>query len=399
MSGRFLPYGRQWIDDDDIDAVINVLKSDYLTTGPAVRQFEEAFADFVDAGHAIACANGTAALHAAMIALGVGPGDAAIVPSLTFLATANAPHFCGADVVFADVDPKTALMTPESFKAALARADDAGLNPKVVLPVHYAGQLCDMTAIAEIARARGMFIVEDACHALGSQDEDSARAGACAHSDLTCFSFHPVKTIACGEGGMVTTNQSDLAKAVRLAICHGMEREQTDLMSPELSCDDSGARLPWAYEMQAPGYNYRLSDIHAGLALSQLGKLETFISRRRELAAAYDAKLNGLSPHLSAMHLVRDDSALHLYVVRIDFDQLGKPRQQIMIELAARGVGTQVHYIPVHRQPYYRGLSPDLDLPGADAFYAQCLSLPLFPAMTDQDVERVISALEDVLGD
>lgn len=398
MSKDFLPYGRQWIEDDDIAAVAEVLRSDYLTTGPAVTRFEDGFAARVGADHAVACSNGTAALHAAMLALELGPDDAAIVPSITFLATANAPHFCGAKIVFADVDPQTALMTPESFSAALARADAAGLKPRVVLPVHYAGQLCDMEAIAAIARARGMAVVEDACHALGSQDADGVETGACRRSDMACFSFHPVKTIATGEGGMITTQDPDLAKRLRRAICHGMVRETEDLIDLALSCDKTGARLPWAYEMPAPGYNYRLCDIQAALGLSQLSKLERFIARRRAIAAAYDDKLAGLSSHLSPMRHVAGGAALHLYVVRIDFEALSKSRQQVMKELSAMGVGTQVHYIPVHRQPYYRALDPELELPGAEAFYARCLSLPLFPAMETDDFDRVIEALDSVLN-
>ncbi|MBB34326.1 MAG: UDP-4-amino-4,6-dideoxy-N-acetyl-beta-L-altrosamine transaminase [Hirschia sp.] len=397
MSSDFLPYGRQQIDDDDIAAVAEALRSDYLTTGPRVTAFEEAFATRMGVKRAIACANGTAALHAAMLALDIGPGDVAIVPSITFLATANAARFCNGWVMFADVDPATGLMTPESLTEAIIRTHAIGMTPRVVIPVHYAGQICDMPALSRIARDNGMFIVEDACHALGSIDSEGFTVGACEDSDMACFSFHPVKTIATGEGGMITTNDPELEKRLRRAVCHGMVREEADLTDPGLSCDAEGTRLPWAYEMQALGYNYRLSDIQAALGLSQLTKLDQFIARRRHLAGLYDEQLNDLS-HLTPMsHLVGQSPSLHLYVVQIDFEALNKPRQQVMAELANKGVGTQVHYIPVHHQPYYKRLDAELELPGSDTFYARCLSLPLFPTMKDKDVTRVVNALRDVL--
>ena len=398
MSNDYLPYGRQSITDDDVAAVVDALKSDYLTTGPRVTAFEAAFATKVGASHAVACANGTAALHAALLALGIGPGDTAIVPAITFLATANAARFCGAHVEFADVNPATGLMTPQTFTDALARCKATGHTPRVVLPVHLAGQLCDMPAITSLARDHDMFVVEDACHALGSVDAQGDWAGACALSDAACFSFHPVKTIATGEGGMITTSSADIATKLRRFICHGMVRDTDDLIAPEFSCDSDGQRLPWAYEMQTLGYNYRLNDIQAALGLSQLKRLDDFIARRRQIAQIYDDRLADLSEHLKTMaHIDGQQTGLHLYVVRIDFDALGQPREQMMRRLAANGVGTQVHYMPVPHQPYYRTTDTP-NLPGADSYYARCLSLPLFPAMTDADVDTVIGVMDEVLG-
>jgi len=381
----FLAYGRQTIEDDDIAAVAEALRADFLTTGPRVEAFETDFAQAVGARHAIACSNGTAALHLAMMALDVRPGEVVICPSITFLATANCARYVGAEVIFADVDPATGLMTPETLQEALHGVGNRQL--RAVLPVHLRGDVADLAGLEALARQAGAVLVEDAPHALGSEAVFGSRAervGDCRHSAMSTFSFHPVKTIATGEGGMVTTNDAGLAARLRTFRSHGMVRR-----------DDGD---PWWYEMPEPGFNYRLPDILCALGQSQLRKLPRFAARRRALAARYEEALADLAPTLKiASRPDWSQPVLHLMVVLIDFDALGLTRRQVVDGLKARGIGTQVHYIPVHTQPYYRARYGDLDLPGAEAWYRSCLTLPLFPDMTLADVDRVAASLRAVL--
>ncbi|WP_395648233.1 UDP-4-amino-4,6-dideoxy-N-acetyl-beta-L-altrosamine transaminase [Terricaulis sp.] len=398
MAQNFLPYGRHCIDEADIAAVSAVLRGDFLTTGPNVDAFETAFAAAVDAPYAISCANGTAALHLAMLALDVGEGDACIVPTITFLATANCARYAGAEVVFADVDPDTGLMTAATFEAALAKAKARGLRPRVVLPVHLSGHAVAIDELAEIAEREGLAIVEDACHAIGSQVRTGGTwrpVGACSRSAMSVFSFHPVKTIACGEGGAVTTRDPALAKRLKRLRSHGMVREAAEMSDSSLSLDAGGLANPWSYEMPDIGFNYRQTDIQSALGLSQLRKLDHFKSRRAGLAAAYDKALarcgNWVAPVRPPTH---SRATLHLYVALIDFDAIGVTRAQAMRKLHEQGIGTQVHYIPVHRQPYYVARYGGEWLEGAERYYKRCLSLPLFPDMADSDVERVVRALE-----
>lgn len=396
----FLPYGRQTIEDDDVAAVVEALRADLLTTGPRVEAFEAAFAETVGARFAVACANGTAALHLAMLALELQPGEAAVVPAVTFAATANCVRFQGGEVVFADVDPDSGLMTPQTLEAAFARLD--GRRAAAVLPVHLMGHAADLPAIDALARARGAAVVEDACHALGTTmrfGDAAERAGDCRHSAMVCFSFHPVKTIATGEGGMVTTNDAGLARRLRLLRSHGISRDPADWRAPDISLDAGGAPNPWANEMLALGYNYRLPDLLCALGLSQLAKLGRFAERRRRLAERYRALLAPLAPLVRPASLPAGcEPAPHLFVALVDFEAAGVDRAAAMRALAAQGIGTQVHYIPVHRHPYYRDRYGALDLPGAQAWYERALSLPLFPAMADEDPERVVEALKAVLA-
>ena len=387
----WLPYGRQTIEDDDIAAVTAALRADFLTTGPLVEAFEAAFAGTVGARHAVACANGTAALHLAMLALDVQPGEVVIAPSITFLATANCARYVGAEVVFADVDPDSGLMTPDTLTEALTRVGERRL--RAVLPVHLRGDAADLPGLAALAGAAGAVLVEDAPHALGTTmafGDLAERVGDGRHSAMATFSFHPVKTIATGEGGMVTTNDARLAERLRLMRSHGMMRPQTS----------SGAGAdPWWYEMAEPGFNYRLPDILCALGLSQLAKLDRFAARRRSLAETYQAALAPLSPLVRiAARSAWSDPVLHLMCVLIDFEAAGVTRRQVVEGLRERGIGSQVHYIPVHRQPYYRARYGELHLPGAEGWYARCLSLPLYPGMADEDVARVAEALGAVLG-
>ena len=398
-GSRFLPYGRQVIEDDDIAAVVVALKSDFLTTGPRVEQFEAAFAEKVGARHAVACSNGTAALHLAMMALDVGSGDVVIVPSITFAATANCARYQGAEVVFADVDPDSGLMTPQTLADAIGRL--GGRRLKAVLPVHLGGHAVDLPALRALADAEGAVLVEDACHAVGTETtfgNVAERVGDTRHSAMACFSFHPVKTMTTAEGGMVTTNDPVMARRMILLRSHGITREPAEFTAPEMSLNASGGANPWSYEMQALGYNYRLPDLLCALGLSQLAKLNRFIAQRRALTARYLDLLPPLAPVVRPVPTPAwTNSALHLFVVLIDFAALGRSRKQVMDDLRAQGVGTQVHYIPVHRQPYYVERYGALDLPGADAHYARCLSLPLFAGMELADVDRVVEAVTDII--
>jgi UDP-4-amino-4,6-dideoxy-N-acetyl-beta-L-altrosamine transaminase len=395
----FLPYGRQLIEDDDIAAVAEAMRGDLLTTGPYVARFEAALCKTVGARHAAVCANGTAALHMAARALDLGPGTKVVVPAITFLATASAPHINGADIVFADVDPETGLMRPQDLEAALKRAGRAD----AVFNVHLNGQCGAIEEIAGLAHSHGAKIVDDACHAIGTGFVDSngqvSHIGSNAFCDLSVFSFHPVKSIAMGEGGAVTASNPELARRLVLARNHGMTRDPALFQNSADAFDADGTPNPWYYEMQQPEFNWRANDIQCALGLSQLGKLGRFVARRRAIAAAYDTLFAPFAPLVRP--LARTRAALpawHLYVARIDFARAGLSRAHVMRALAERGIGTQVHYFPVHRQPYYAGRFETPALPGAERYYERALSLPLSAAMTADDAERVVTALTAVLG-
>ncbi len=375
-----------------------VLRGEFLTTGPTVQAFEDRLADVSGTRHAISCSIGTAALHLAMIAAGMGPGDKAVVPAITFLATANAVRYVGADVVFCDVDPETGLMGPKDLQCAL---DQHGADIKAVLPVHMAGQSPDLKGIADIARHNNLSIVEDASHGLGSTHpggDGTVSTGCCHYSDMSVFSFHPVKTIAMGEGGAITTNDNRLAVKLKDFRNHGMTREASRFVNTDMAFSADGAANPWYYEMHEPGFNYRASDIHCALGLSQLDKLEGFVKTRSALVAHYDKMIEPLSPAIRPLGRTPGcRSGWHLYVVLIDFEAIGIERSDVMRRLKDRGIGSQVHYIPVHRQPYYRERYGQINLPGADDYYARCLTLPLHPSMDEADVKRVVNALGDIV--
>ena len=378
---ELLPYGRQFLGDDDLQAVVEVLRSDWLTTGPKVVEFERAFAEFVGVREAVAVSSGTAALHAAMYALGIGPGDEVIVPPMTFVATANAVVFQGGKPVFADVDPETLLLDPAQVEAKMTP------HTKAIIAVDYAGQPCDYDALRILANRYGLPLVADACHALGGSCK-GRRVGSLA--DLSAFSFHPVKHITTGEGGMVTTDDPVLARCMRLFRNHGIS---SDHLERELSNS-------WLYQVTDLGYNYRLNDIQCALGLSQLRNLPGWVARRQKIARYYDVALAEV-PGLTPLDVRSDVShAYHLYVVRLDLGELCADRARIFASLRAEGIGVNVHYIPVHLLAYYRdrfGTIPG-DCPVAEAVYERLLTLPLHSHMTDQDTEDVVEALEKVIS-
>lgn len=379
-SATPIPYSRQWIEEDDVEAVVNVLRSPYLTTGPSVDTFEAELARFVGTTDAVAVSSGTAALHVAMASLGLGPGDEVIVPCMTFVATANAAVYCGATPVFADVDPETLLVDPKSVEQRITD------RTRLIVGVDYAGQPCDYARLTAPARACNAVVLADACHSLGSS-ENGRMAGSLAEASV--FSFHPVKPVTSGEGGMIATNDAALADRMRRFRNHGIDR----------NFKQRSRAGSWEYEMTSLGFNYRLSDIHCALGLSQLEKCERRRRRREQIAGRYRQAFDG-------MHNVRCLSirpgvthAWHLFVLRIDFAALEKTRQEVFAELKRRGIGTNVHYLPVHLHRFYRqrwstarGLCPR-----AEEAYAQILSLPLYASMTDGDVEQVIIGVRESL--
>lgn len=392
----FLPYCRHVIDEDDVAAVTAALKGDMLTTGPAVAAFEADLARTVGARHAVVCANGTAALHLSMLALGIGPGDMVLVPAQTFAATGNCARYVGAEVVLTDVDPDNGLMRPEDLEAAIAA--HPGRRFRAVNPVHLNGQCADMAGIAEIARRHGLSMVEDCCHALGTIAADGTVVGDCRWGGLNVFSFHPAKTIAMGEGGAITTNDAALAERLRLFRGHGITRDASVFQDSEAAFNETGEANPWYYEMQALGFNYRASDINCALGSAQLAKLPRFAEARRRLVRRYRERLAPLAPKVRPITLTGGDPVWHLAPALIDFEACGTTRAEVMRALRARGIGTQVNYIPMHKLPYWRAYLGEISLPGAEEYHRRCLSLPLSAAMTEADVDRVVAALAEVLG-
>ena len=401
LENCFLPYSRQVIDEEDIKAVTDVLRGDWLTTGPTIEKFEFAFASKLGARFAIACSSGTAGLHLLAVSAGIGPGDSVIVPTITFLATANAVRYTGAEVVFSDVDSNTGLMGVSHYKDALRRASNK--NIKAVFPVHLNGQCVDTNALS-FDESNGVLVFEDACHALGAgvfdRNGKANMVGSCHSSNAAVFSTHAVKAIATGEGGVITTNDEELALRLRRFRNHGIVREK-ELFTNKIKSlnEDNKLMEPWYYEMQELGFNYRSSDIHCALGLSQLGKLTHFISKRAMLKQAYEIQLRRFGKHVQPIPVEQKCiPAWHLAVVLIDFEALDVSRSEVMNKLYVKGIGTQVHYIPVHEQPYYKSRCEALSLPGASDYYSRCLSLPLWPGMELDDIDRVIESLAEALN-
>ena len=389
-----IPYGFHHIDDDDINAVVGVLRHGALTQGPAVEAFEQAAADVVGAKYAVAVASGTAGLHLAALAAGVGPGTSLITTPITFVASANAALYAGGTPEFADIEPATVNMSPAALTAALVRHP----STRAVVPVHFGGLPCDMPAISEAATRAGAVVIEDAAHALGATYPDGRRVGCCAHSLMTVFSFHPVKMIAAGEGGLITTNDPKVYRHLLRLRSHGINKLDDALKRPELAITGA-TNNPWYYEMQELGYHYRITDIQCALAMSQLKKLDLFLARRRELAHTYDREFAGMRNLQPAQPDRRDHSGLHLYVVRINFAAAGISRADLMVALRSRGIGSQVHYIPVPSQPLYVQRGHQLSsYPQASLYYDECLTIPLFYDLSDAQQAQVISALQELVG-
>ncbi|MDO8330178.1 MAG: UDP-4-amino-4,6-dideoxy-N-acetyl-beta-L-altrosamine transaminase [Fluviicoccus sp.] len=384
-----IPYGRQDIQDDDIAAVVEVLRSDFLTQGPKVPAFEAAVASHCGVAHALAVNSATSALHIACLALGVGRGDLVWTSPITFVASANCALYCGAEIDFVDIDPATFNLCPKALKEKLDVAKAAGKLPKVVIPVHMTGQSCDMASIRELSFQYGFAVIEDASHAIGGRYRDTV-IGSCAYSDITVFSFHPVKIITTAEGGMALTQNADLARSMALLRSHGITREAS-LMEEE-------SHGPWYYEQQALGYNYRMTDMQAALGVSQMKHLDAWVARRQVLADRYDQLLRDL-PVIAPVRVSDRYSALHLYVIQLDQDKTGKSRREVFESLRAAGVGVNVHYIPVHLQPYYKRLGFTAgQYPLSEAYYARAISLPMFPKMTEQQQDTVVNALKQALS-
>ena len=361
-------YGHQDINEADIRSVVDVLRGDYLTCGPSVKAFEQAICDYTGAKYCVAVANATAGLHIAALAAGLGPSDEAITSPITFLSSANCIAFPGAKPVFADIDPETANIDPAEIEKHLSP------RTKALIPVHFAGQSCDMERIAAIARARNLIVIEDAAHAIGSEYKGT-KVGSCRYSDMTVFSFHPVKTITTGEGGAVTTNSPELYAKLCALRAHGVHK-------------DGEMAHTWEYEMRELGFNYRITDLQCALGVSQLKKLDAFKRRRREIVAYYNE-------HLALPHLVErefSNACFHLYPVLVE------NRREFYFKAREVGLNLQVHYIPVHTQPYYRNTFGYRigNYPNAEAYYAKCISLPLYPSLTDEDLADIVTRIKSI---
>lgn len=378
-----IPYGRQSISEEDIAAVVAVLRSDFLTQGPAVPAFERVLAQYCGAPHAVAVNSATSALHIACVALGLGPGDLLWTTPNTFVASANCARYCGADLDFVDIDPRTYNLCPQALAAKLERAAAEDRLPKILVPVHFSGQPCDMRAIGRLARQYGVKIIEDASHAIGA-DYAGEKVGACSESSACVFSFHPVKIVTTAEGGAITTRDPELAAHLQRLRSHGITREALDMRGP--------AQGPWYYEQIELGWNYRMTDLQAALGTSQMQRLDAFVARRCEIVARYEQALAGL-PLQRPAQLADTRSAWHLYVVQV------AERARVFARLRESGVGVNVHYIPVHLQPYYRalGFGPG-HCPVAEAYYARALSLPMFPDLDAARQTAVVHALEAALA-
>ena len=378
-------YGKQCIDEQDINAVIEVLKSDFLTQGPAIEKFEQAVAEYCGAKYAVAVTNATSALHIACMAAGLGTGDTLWTSPITFTASANCGRYCGADVDFVDIDNDTYNMSVTALKEKLEKAE---VKPKVVVPVHLAGQSCDMEEIHKLAEQYGFMVIEDASHAIGADYKDT-KVGCCKYSDMVVFSFHPVKIITTGEGGMVLTNNEDLYKKLTLYRSHCITRE------PELMTKEADG--PWYYQQIGLGFNYRMTDVQAALGYSQLTKVDKFVTRRRQLAARYNDLLKNLPVKLPYQN-PETNSSWHLYLVRVDFSKVNKTKKQIFAEMKEKGVCLNLHYIPVHTQPYYQNLGfKHGDFPVSEKYYEEAFTLPLYYSLTDEQQDCVVSALKEVL--
>lgn len=384
-----IPYGRQDITQADIDAVIGVLQSDFLTQGPMVPRFEQLVAQHVGASHALAVNSATSALHIACLALGLGPGDRLWTSPITFVASANCGLYCGAKVDFVDIDPKTYNLCPVALERKLEQSERDGTLPKVVVPVHLCGQPCDMQAIHSLAKRYGFKIIEDASHAIGGKYKGEF-IGNGKYSDITVFSFHPVKIITTAEGGMAMTNNAELANKMALLRSHGITRD-VQYMTQETDG-------PWYYQQIDLGFNYRMTELQAALGVSQMERLDQYIARRHQLAARYNEQLSTLPITLPWQH-ADSYSGLHLYVIRLQLEKIAKTHRQVFESLREQGIGVNLHYIPVHTQPYYArmGFKPE-EFPEAQSYYREAISIPMFQTMTSDQQDAVIASLQKAIS-
>lgn len=383
-----IPYGRQDICQQDIDAVVDVLQSDFLTQGPKVPQFEEAVARKVGATHALAMNSATSALHVACLALRLEKDDWLWTTPITFVASSNCALYCGAQVDFVDIDPHTYNLSPKALEAKLQQAEKVGKLPKVLVAVHLCGQPCDMQAIHALSQQYGFKIIEDASHAIGGKYQNEY-IGNGRYSDITIFSFHPVKIITTAEGGMALTNDAKLAEQMALYRSHGVTRDPKLMTHPPDG--------PWYYQQVALGYNYRMTELQAALGISQMARLDDYVARRHELAKRYDELLASL-PVTTPWQHPDSYSGLHLYVIRLQLDEIQKTHRQVFEQLREQGIGVNLHYIPVHTQPYYQAMGfKQGDYPEAEKYYAQAISLPMFPGLTEQEQDEVVQVLKGIV--
>ena len=384
-----IPYGRQEITEADIDAVVTVLRSDFLTQGPMVPRFEQSVAEYVGARHALAVNSATSALHIACLALGLGEGDWLWTTPITFVASANCGLYCGAQIDFVDIDPSTYNLCPIRLAEKLKAAEQQGCLPKVLVVVHLCGQPCDMASIHALAQEYGFRIIEDASHAIGGKYRGEY-IGSGRYSDITVFSFHPVKIITTAEGGMALTNDGELAKRMGLLRSHGITRD------PQLMTHEPDG--PWYYQQVDLGFNYRMTELQAALGISQLQRLDQFVARRHELAQHYDELLRELPVSTPWQH-PDSYSGLHLYVIRLQLQNIGKSRRQVFEALREAGVGVNLHYIPVHTQPFYQKMGFKVGAyPQAEQYYAEAISLPMYHTLANEQQTEVVSSLRRALG-
>lgn len=381
VRDTYLPYAQQWVDEEDVGEVVKVLKSDFVTTGPKIEEFEKSFADYVGAKYAVSISNGTAALHAACFAAGINEGDEVITSPITFAASANCVLYQGGKPVFADINPKSYNIDIEAIERKITK------KTKAIIPVDFTGQAVDIDGINEIAKKYGLVVIEDAAHSLGAEYK-SKKIGSLV--DITTFSFHPVKHITTGEGGMITTNDDKLYNKLKLFRTHGITRDKEMLHNKEEG--------PWFYEQLELGYNYRMTDIQAALGISQLNKINGFLKRRREIAKKYDEYLKNIDGIILPYQESFSKSAWHLYVIQLELEKFKVGRKEIFEALQAENIGVNVHYIPVYYHPYYKRLGYEKGLcPNAEKLYERIITLPLYPKMKDKDIEDVVNALDKVL--